>query len=447
MPDRKNPPLHFSWIAAGVDGSASAEIHRAYTRLAWRGEIDSAPPRGTLLLRSVEWPFRAFALALHQAIRRGTVIARRTGKSRLAQLWEMLHLSLRHSIPPRAYYMFSLYEPENYTRAPRYLYRYETKRALYRHLNRHLGGDPRVVDDKVFFAERCRAGGVPTPEVFVEARAGELHWLDPARAALPRRSLILKPGGGKGGKGIERWDYREGRYFDHEEGSLTVDELEARLRRLSLDRDYLVQPLLSNHPELEELSRGALSTVRVMTARNERGEHEVLSATVRIAVGNRVVDNFHRGGVGSAVNLATGELGPAIGIDVATDWLEIHPLTGTRIRGRALPGWAGVLEAALRAHDAMPGLVFAGWDVAMTPTGPTVIEGNSEPCVNFLQRSHGGPLGDTRFGELFAHHLRAIDAARVSVPNSRPPVRFRAGLPPSPAVAVRSRGVKDLADF
>ncbi len=177
-------------------------------------------------------------------------------------------------------------------------------------------------------------------------------------------------------------------------------------------RVYLVQPLLSNHPELEELSRGALSTVRVMTARNERGEHEVLSATVRIAVGNRVVDNFHRGGVGSAVNLATGELGPAIGIDVATDWLEIHPLTGTRIRGRALPGWAGVLEAALRAHDAMPGLVFAGWDVAMTPTGPTVIEGNSEPCVNFLQRSHGEPLGDTRFGELLAHHLRAIDAAR-----------------------------------
>src|SRR5262249_61030003 len=72
-------------------------------------------------------------------------------------------------------------------------------------------------------------------------------------------------------------------------------------------KGYIVQPRLTNHRDLRDLSNGgALATVRVMTCRNERGEYEVTNAAFRMAQGeNTVVDNFHAGGILAKVDIRT----------------------------------------------------------------------------------------------------------------------------------------------
>ncbi|HEY3149459.1 MAG TPA: hypothetical protein VGJ75_24055, partial [Dongiaceae bacterium] len=64
------------------------------------------------------------------------------------------------------------------------------------------------------------------------------------------------------------------------------------------------------------------------------------------------------------------------------------------------------LEAQLVFSDRM----LVGWDIALTPSGPVILEGNSYPDVHFLQRVHQQPIG---LSPLAPALRRALDAARV----------------------------------
>ena len=79
-----------------------------------------------------------------------------------------------------------------------------------------------------------------------------------------------------------------------------------------------------------------------------------------------------------------------------------------------LPFWGETLALARQAHAAFPFCTVVGWDIAITASGPVVIEGNSNPDVDIMQRPFRAPLGSTRFGELLAFHLKhaALDLRR-----------------------------------
>ena len=50
-----------------------------------------------------------------------------------------------------------------------------------------------------------------------------------------------------------------------------------------------------------------------------------------------------------------------------------------------------------------------GWDIAIVDDGPVMIEGNSGADLDIIQRSHREPMGESRFGELLAHHLECLE--------------------------------------
>jgi hypothetical protein len=100
-------------------------------------------------------------------------------------------------------------------------------------------------------------------------------------------------------------------------------------------------------------------------------------------------------------------LGPAsdLGDDAQLGWLDAHPDTGAAITGRVLPLWDEVLALAAQAHRAFADRTVIGWDIAITADGPVLIEGNSGPDVDLLQRPMRRGLGCGRLGELMAFHL------------------------------------------
>src|SRR5205823_5250687 len=129
-----------------------------------------------------------------------------------------------------------------------YLYGNEARR-LFKLLNRPL--QPDAIDDKLAFHEMCKAHALPSPEILASfTPTGELRNFVFGRP--PERDLFAKPRMGLGGDGSERFRWR-GTVFESDRGGCLSPEhlggyLAARAR--SENRTLLVQPALSNHPEL-----------------------------------------------------------------------------------------------------------------------------------------------------------------------------------------------------
>jgi hypothetical protein len=246
-----------------------------------------------------------------------------------------------------------------------------------------------VLADKRLFADRCRGAGLPHAETIATVGDGHVRiFADPAD-----RPLIAKPADGEGGEGVRML----GPVAD-------APALIARLR--GIRHPMLVQPLISVHPALADIALGALPTVRIVSILDEAGRPEVVSATFRCASDPRArMDNMKAGGLIVPVDLADGRLGLACFGYGGHDH-DIHPATGAPITGRTLPDWPDAMALVTHAHaQAFDGYALIGWDVALTPQGPVLIEGNGKPGVLMPQRAARRGLGEGRYGALLAHHL------------------------------------------
>jgi len=409
------------WAGLPDDGTPANFLHRSFRRQFWR---ESGPlARVGSVAALLAWPFVLPALIGFFTQRNGPAVRARTGKGIARQIWEQATMMATRAILPPWYYIFELHDDGKRRHAGEYLHRFETKRFAFEFLRRTNGGEPvpatrstEALSDKALFSERCRDYQLPAVSVLMVLRDGAVVQRDTGAALLPPIDLFVKKIRGTGGRGAERWDYGgDGLYRDVHGHVLSAAALVARLQVLTLAarKGYIVQPRLVNHRDIRDLSNGgALATVRVMTCRNERGEYEVTNAAFRMAQGNNVVvDNFHAGGILAKVDIGTGVLGRAtdgaMALGPGTGWCERHPQTGGQILGRRLPLWPQVLDLARRAHaTAFSDQVVIGWDIAILDDGPRLIEGNKGPDLDLVQRSHGGPLGNTRFGQLLAYNLQ-----------------------------------------
>ena len=72
--------------------------------------------------------------------------------------------------------------------------------------------------------------------------------------------------------------------------------------------------------------------------------------------------------------------------------------------------WDEVCDLVRRAHSAFHDWVVIGWDVAITADGARLVEGNSGPDIDLIQRPLRTAFGDARLGELLAYHLSRSEA-------------------------------------
>lgn len=395
-------------LAAVADEGPAAAIHRRARIARWRrAPVASAAD-------SLRYALRTPAQAAWLTWRNGPVVAARTGRSSWRQLSDQLRLAFVFGIPPSHYYVFELFDDARRADAGDYLLRHETKGFAYAELR---GRPITPLTDKLAFARRCEAHGLPVvPVLLAFDRKGQVlsPLLGPPR--LPRTDLFVKPNPGKGGRGAQRWDHvGDDRYRSGDGETVGETELLARLQRPPFASGCIVQPRVAPHAALADLTRGALPTVRVVTCRDEHGSVAVAHAVFRMARSSAsMVDNFHAGGIAAAVDLASGRLGHAtdLGRDATLGWLEDHPGTNAPIAGRTLPHWEEVRDLTRRAHhDAFADRVIIGWDVAILDTGPVLVEGNSSPDLDIVQRIERRPVGGQRVAALLARALTGLDAS------------------------------------
>ncbi len=378
-------------------------LHRFYLRHFWSQRWGVL--RGIVAI--VLWlPALAFTIAQYTA-RNGQAIRTRSGKSPVTQMLEQVRFAWSHAIAPPWYYMFELFTPARAAQASEFLTAHETIAGAYDLLEPSANADKMA--DKVWFAEHCRKIGLNAVPVLFHASSGQLHFISPPDDPAFDTDFFVKPRSGNGGHHAERWDQQDdGQYRNSLGLTLSREKLFAHLAEQSLREDFIVQPRLVNHPALDDISNGALSTIRVLTCKDENGISVATNVAFRMAIGgNRVVDNFHQGGIAAPVDMATGKIGIAsdIGRYPAMGWREAHPVTGAVFAGRILPFWKEAIALACEADMAFPWRTAIGWDVAMLKDGPCIIEGNGKPDLDIHQRCERRPLGLQPIAALLRYHV------------------------------------------
>ncbi len=251
-----------------------------------------------------------------------------------------------------------------------------------------------LADDKLLAKERFAAAGVPVPETLavcdgLYAVPGTVEGL------LGRSNFVVKPGNGAGGVGIiVVGEWREDGSWSRAGGSaLTTTGLQRHLADIvfgvhsnQLEDRAFVERRVVPHPLFAGLWADGLCDVRIVTLRAVPVMSMIRVPTAQS--GGRA--NLHQGGLGIAVDLATGRTFRAVhrGVSVAR-----HPESGAPLLGLELPGWPEVLEVARRASAAVP-LGYLGVDVVIDrERGPLVLEINARPGLE-IQNVNGVGLGE-----------------------------------------------------
>jgi hypothetical protein len=96
---------------------------------------------------------------------------------------------------------------------------------------------------------------------------------------------------------------------------------------------------------------------------------------------NSNVDNMASGNLAAPINVDTGLVsGPAVYSDITKKECYAHPITGVNIVGFQIPFWKEVLNLVSEAAQYDTRNRSIGWDVAITNSGPGLIEGNHNWC-------------------------------------------------------------------
>jgi hypothetical protein len=401
------PPPHLL-LTGQAPGTPIWRLRRAY-RICWQRRL-SVGEKLKVVLRVLVWPLIAVAISIHATRSYGERYARQSGIGRWRQFLSQVQLAVCHRILPKYYYIFALDRPELRRRAAEYVTRTETKGGVYRALKQREDRDTVVrISDKLVFSSFFSRNGVRAVPLVAAYRDGA-RVPDVGPAETPRDvDLFVKPIEGRGGGGTEAWLVQApGQYRSSRGEEKSLQALLEHVAAKSRDGEYLLQPRLANHPDIADLTPGALSTVRLLTVLDEKLEPEAVNAAFRMSISRTSpVDNFHAGGIAAAVDMATGTLGRASGLGLGGDfsWHEKHPLTGGVILGRRLPDWEQAKALAVAAHRLLAPRIVVGWDIGFLADGPCLVEGNVGPDADIHQRVELGPIGNARYGELLAVHL------------------------------------------
>ena len=249
-----------------------------------------------------------------------------------------------------------------------------------------------LTEDKAIFYRLAESLGLPVPRLHAIlcqsgpgwTRTGDVlgapgDWARFLESGAPDE-FVVKPARGYHGHGV-RLVRRRGSMLDVAgSGPTTAADL---CRELVADRRFhihVVQERLRDHPDLPG-DGSALQTLRIVTLVARDGRVRVLNAQFRLAAPGNAIDNFADGTTGNLlaiIGLEDGSLGPIIrpGARRVLERVPAGTLDGAPPAGARLPYWDEIGAVVSEAAPHFLPMRAIGWDVAITPDGPRIVEAN-----------------------------------------------------------------------
>ena len=249
-----------------------------------------------------------------------------------------------------------------------------------------------ILRDKTLFGLFLKALNVPSPENIGVVENGMVYCADKqssldAFLSQYEGDVFFKIVDGECGADILHVIIEKGQI--HYGGRIVpIDEFKAILGK----GRFLVQKTLKQHDAINRIFSKSINTIRIVTVHNRQtNEIEVISAVLRVGTGNNNVDNWAAGGLSIGINLDKGTLHkfgfykPGYGTKV-----ESHPDSNVVFDGYQLPFFDDVVGIVKRLHFYLKNVHSIGWDVAITPQGACVIEGNDNWEISLMQACDHG---------------------------------------------------------
>jgi hypothetical protein len=329
-------------------------------------------------------------------------VKQQAGISRARQYFELLTLFMLKRLGPLMYYEAQLWRPElsfkekmGALNSQQYQQRLAQLNPVpYRKLSQH----------KVTEKALLQLAGIPTPAFagFFHPQKGFAQQGVPLRCAnelgdmlslYAGETLCFKPTEGWGGRGFvaAKVEIEFERLYLIPLGQnnrLTVSEFVSQYLRSA--QGMLIEQYLIQHRVMADFNPGSVNTLRIWIKQTQ-GEAQVLGVILRVGRRQAIVDNASQGGFIVRVNMVTGQLQRAMTTELLSTEFDTHPDSGVQLTGRQLPYWNECLALARRTLSVFPHSRFAGLDMAISETGPVIIELNLEPD-KVTARNFGLPL-------------------------------------------------------
>ncbi len=183
-----------------------------------------------------------------------------------------------------------------------------------------------------------------------------------------KTNVYAKLTDGFGGHGVDKLKVKD------------IKDINKKYEELIKQRQYLIEEEIKQHDILEKINKFAVNNVRIITILKDNEVH-ILERVLRINDGS--TDTI------SCIDIQArlDDEGNFI-CDMVDDELvkyEKHPVTGFPFRSVKVPFMKETLELVKKAAKAVPDTRFIGWDIAITPTGPDIIEANPFPSITNYQ--------------------------------------------------------------
>lgn len=166
------------------------------------------------------------------------------------------------------------------------------------------------------------------------------------------------------GNGIEKIDMRN------------RNDIKEVYDKLLLNKQFLVEEYLLQHPKLNALYPESVNSVRVITFLREDGTVAIINVAQKVGNGSNV-DNMAKGGLYGVSNMNGVIEGPFV--NKMSEIFTHHPITKEKLIGFEIPNFDKVIDMATKAAKSLPTLRYVGWDIAILENSVVILEGNSLP--------------------------------------------------------------------
>lgn len=183
--------------------------------------------------------------------------------------------------------------------------------------------------------------------------------------------FFAKPVDGCGGTDVERIALSEG------------SDLDALYERLLKNGQLMVEQEIVQHDKMSSLAGSSVNTLRIVTLYC-KGELHLMYAMVRMSDGKKCVDNICSGGMYCPID-TDGVIRKPAYCSATGEFYEPHPFTDTSFIDFEIPYYKEAIELVKKASEKFPKMGYLGWDVAVTPEGPILLEANNMPGFDIAQ--------------------------------------------------------------
>ncbi len=341
-------------------------------------------------------------------------VARKYGVSPFRQLREMFALRRGPGrIALAEYYANGLYDPElTMERKREYVGRIGSWEINVDLSPEKLTETRAFLRDKVMYCALLERLGLPTTETRAVAVADRSFGSIPALrtpaelrdflASEARFPLFGKPCVGAASVGSVLLRGIDGDQLEIGNGRRAG--LDAFCREIFEDypEGFILQSALCLHDDLARvIGEGAVGTLRIVTVRDEQWPRPLYTVW-KIPSPSAMSDNFWQSGSMVAQVGNDGRVGRCRrGTGLDGHWVEEHPVTGLRFDAVRIPHWDRAMRVAAEAHALFPEFGIIGWDMAITPDGPVIIEANDNPFHVLWQLANGRGIRNGDFMPVF----------------------------------------------